>query len=160
MAACLAFGLTILKAKTEIMCLRTKGMPESSAVFSVKAADQMCNKINELIYLGGDINDNAALSIKVNLRLRNAWLSFRMYTPELYDRPSAPIELKFRMLKVEIETMRYGCVKSNPRVWYYDTLYRTPYSVLICCIGWRKNIRTDRPISYLDTLIETGSENI
>ena len=28
------------------------------------------------------------------------------------------------------------------------------------CIGWRKNNRTDHPISYLDTLIKKGSESI
>ena len=31
---CAAFGLTESKAKTEIMCLRMKGMPESTAIFS------------------------------------------------------------------------------------------------------------------------------
>ena len=28
------------------------------------------------------------------------------------------------------------------------------------CIGWRKNDRAEHPISYLDTLIKTGSESI
>ena len=28
------------------------------------------------------------------------------------------------------------------------------------CIGWRKHNRADHPISYLETLIKTGSENI
>ena len=32
------FGLTVSEAKTEIMCLHTKGMPESTATFSVEAA--------------------------------------------------------------------------------------------------------------------------
>ena len=32
---CAAFGLTILEAKTEIMCLRAKGMPKSTTTFSV-----------------------------------------------------------------------------------------------------------------------------
>ena len=35
---CAAFGLTVSEAKTEIMCLRAKGMPESNATFSVEAA--------------------------------------------------------------------------------------------------------------------------
>ena len=34
---CAAFGLTVSEAKTEIMCLRAKGMPESTATFSVEA---------------------------------------------------------------------------------------------------------------------------
>ena len=29
---CATFGLTVSEAKTEIMCLRTKGMPESTAI--------------------------------------------------------------------------------------------------------------------------------
>ena len=35
-----AFGQAVSGAKTEIMCLRTKGMPESTAIFSVEAASQ------------------------------------------------------------------------------------------------------------------------
>ena len=32
---CAAFGLAVSEAKTEIICLRSKGMPESTATFSV-----------------------------------------------------------------------------------------------------------------------------
>ena len=36
---CAAFGLNVSEVKTEIMCLHTKGMPESIiAIFSVEAA--------------------------------------------------------------------------------------------------------------------------
>ena len=35
---CRAFGLTVSEAKTEIMCLCAKGIPESTATFSVEAA--------------------------------------------------------------------------------------------------------------------------
>ena len=38
---CAAFGLTVSEAKTEIMCLRADGMPESTATFSVEAASQV-----------------------------------------------------------------------------------------------------------------------
>ena len=104
------FGLTISEAKTEIMCLRTKGMPESTAIFSVEEADQMYNKTNECVYLGGNVNHNADLSIEADRCIRNAWCSFRKYTLELYDRPNAPLELKIRMLRAEVlETMLYGC---------------------------------------------------
>ena len=40
---CAAFGLTVSEAKTEIMCLRAKEMPESTAIFSVETADQVYN---------------------------------------------------------------------------------------------------------------------
>ena len=109
---CAAFGLTVSKAKTEIMCLRAKGMPESTGTFSVEAVGQVYNQTNEFVYLGGYVNHNADLSIEVDRCIRNAWCSFRKYTLELYDRPSAPLELKIRMLRVEVlETMLYGCVR-------------------------------------------------
>ena len=100
--ACAAFGLTVPEAKTEIMCLRAKGMPESTATFSVEAAGTVYNQIYEFVYLGGNVNHNANLSIEVDRRKRNAWCSFRKYILELYDRPSAPLELETRMLRAEV----------------------------------------------------------
>ena len=98
-----AFGLTVSEAKNEIMCLRAKGMPESPAIFSVEAAGQVYNQRK--------VNHNVDLSIEADRRIRNAWRSFWKYTLELYDRPSAPLELKIRMLRAEVlETMLYGCV--------------------------------------------------
>ena len=43
MVVCAAFGLTVSEAKTEIMSLRVKGIPESTAIFSVDAAGQGYN---------------------------------------------------------------------------------------------------------------------
>ena len=40
---CAAFGLTVSEAKTEIICLCMKGMPEATTIFSVEAAGQMYN---------------------------------------------------------------------------------------------------------------------
>ena len=99
---CAAFGLTVSEAEAEIMCLRTKGMPEFTAIFSVKAGGQVCNQTNEFVYLGGNVNHNAHLSIEVNQRMRNAWCSFWKYTLELYNRPSAPLEFKIRTLRPEV----------------------------------------------------------
>ena len=96
---CAAFGVTISEAKTDIMCLRTKEMPESSAIFALEAAGQVYNLTNEFMYLGGNVNRNVDLSIKVDRRIRNAWYSLQKYTLELYDRPSVPLELKIRMLR-------------------------------------------------------------
>ena len=113
------------------------------------------------IYLGGNVNQNADLSIEVDRRVRNAWCSFREYTLELYDRPSAPLELKIRMLIAEVlETMLYGCVTLSPRACHYDTLRRAHHRFLTRCIGWRKHNRADHPISYVDTLVKAGSESI
>ena len=158
---CAAFGLAVSDAKTEIMCLRAKGMPESTTTFSVEAAGQVYNQTNEFVYFGGNDNHNSDLSIEVDRRIRNAWCSFRKYTLELYDRPSAPLELKIRMLRAEVlETMLYDCVTWSPRACHYDTLRRAHHRFLPRCIGWRKHNYADHPISYLDTLVNTGSKSI
>ena len=95
MVVCAVVGLTVSEAKTEIMCLRAKEMPESTATFSVEAAGQVYNQTNEIVYLGGNVNQNTDLSIEVDRRVRNAWCSFRKYALELYDRPSAPSSSKY-----------------------------------------------------------------
>ena len=38
------FGLTVSEARTDTMCLRGKGMPESTAIFSVESAGQVYNQ--------------------------------------------------------------------------------------------------------------------
>ena len=50
---CAAFGLTVSEAKTEILCLRAKRMPESTATFSVEAAGQVYNQTNTSLYTSG-----------------------------------------------------------------------------------------------------------
>ena len=83
----------------------------------------MYNQTNEFVYLGGNIDHNVHLSIEVERRIRNARCSFQKYTLELYDRPSAPLELKIRMLRAEVlKTMLYCYVTWSPRASYYDVL--------------------------------------
>ena len=161
MVVCAAFGLTVSEAKTKIMCLNAKGMLESTATFSIEAADEVYSQTNVLIYLGGNVDHNGDLSIGVNRRIRNAWCRFQKYTLELHDQPSAPLELKIRMLRAQVlETMLYGCVTWSPRACHYDTLHRAHHSLLTRCIGWRNNNRANHSISYLDTLIKMESESI
>ena len=161
MVVCAAFDLIVSGAKTEFMCLRAKGMPESTATVSVEAAGQVYNQTNEFVYLGGNVNHDADMSIEVDRRIRNAWCSFRKYTLELYDRPSAPLELKIRMLRAEVpETMLYGCITWSPRTCHYDTLRRAHHRFLTRRIGWRKHNHVDHPNLYLDALIKTGSESV
>ena len=138
-------------------------MSESTATFSVEAAGQVHNQTNEFVYLRGNVNHNAKLSIEIDRRIRNAWCGFRKYTLELlYDRPSAPLELEIRVLRAEVlETMLYGCVTWSPHACHNDTLRRAHHRFLTRCIRvWRKHSRADHPISYLDTLLKTGSESI
>ena len=56
--------------------------------------------------------------------------------------------------------MLFGCVTWSPRACHYDTLRRAHHRFLTHCIGSQKHNRADHPISYLDTLIKTGSESI
>ena len=69
---CAAFDLIVSEAKTEIMCLRAKRMLESTATFSVEAAGQVYSQTDEFVYLGGNVNHNADLSIDVDRCIRNA----------------------------------------------------------------------------------------
>ena len=82
---CEAFSLTVSEAKTEIMCLRTRGIPDVATTFSVGAAGQVYKQAHDFVYLGGNINHDADLSIEVDRRIRNAWCSFRKYSLELYE---------------------------------------------------------------------------
>ena len=158
---CATFGLIISEAKTEVMCLRTKGTPESIATFSVEAADQVYNQTNDFVFLEGNINHNADLSFEINRRARTTWCSFLKYALELYDRPSAPLKPIIRMLRVKVlGTMSYGCVTWSKRVCHSDMLRRARHSLMTRCNGWRNSNHADHPISYLDTLIKTGSESI
>ena len=59
-----------------------------------------------------------------------------------------------------LKTMLYGFVTWSPRACHYDTLRRVRHRLLTRCIGWQRHDPTDHLISYLDPLIETGSDSI
>ena len=124
----------VSEAKIEIMYLPTKGMPESTTIFSVEKAGQVYNQTKEFVYLGGtSTTDSAYLSIEVNQRIRNEWRSFRKHTLELYDRPNAPLELKIRMLRAEYSRQCCTAVSRGARVRITTTrcvsLPQLPYSL-------------------------------
>ena len=98
---CAVFRLTVPEVKTETMCLRTNGIPESTTISSVEAAGQVYNQANEFVYHGGNVHHNADLSIDVNRRIRNACCSLLTYTLQLYGRPSVSLELKLQMLRAK-----------------------------------------------------------
>ena len=66
-------GLAVSEAKTKIMCLRTKESPEATVMFSVEAAGQVYNQMNEFVYLGGNVSQNTDSSMEVDRRVSNAW---------------------------------------------------------------------------------------
>ena len=84
--ACSSFGLTVSEAKTEIMCLETKGGGKVS--FTINAAGQVYKQYNRVcVYLGGAITADRNLSIEITRRLQRAWACFQRYKMEIYDRP-------------------------------------------------------------------------
>ena len=106
-----AFGLNVSEAKTEIMCLCAMGMPEPTATFSVRGSGPGVQPDEQFCIPPENVNQNADLSIEVDRCVRNAWCSFHQYILKLYDRSSAPLELKIRMLRAEVlKTMLYCCV--------------------------------------------------
>ena len=78
---CAAFGLTVSTAKTEIMCLRTKGMSEPTAIFSVEAAGQVYNQTNEFVYLGGTSTTMPTVPLRSTGHTQRM-----MQLPEVYPR--------------------------------------------------------------------------
>ena len=46
---CATFGLIVSDAKNDIMCLRTKGMPEPIVVFNIEGVDQVYNQTSEFV---------------------------------------------------------------------------------------------------------------
>ena len=102
-----AFGLTASGAKTDIMCLQTKGGGKVS--FTINAACQVYKQTIEFVYLSGDITADRDLSIEITRRLHRVWACFQGYKMEIYDRPGARLRLKVRLLKAEVvETLLYG----------------------------------------------------
>ena len=96
---------------------RDSGVHYRAILTSIETAGQVYTQTNNSVYLGGDVNHTADLSIQVDRRSRGGWwCSFRKDTFELHDRPSVPIELKVRMLRAEeLETKLYGCITQSPR---------------------------------------------
>ena len=91
-------------------------MSDATTTFSVEVAGQVYKQTHDFVYLGENVNHHADLSIEIDRCIRGARCSFRKFPLELYDRASAPLELKIRMLKTEVlETMLYRCVTLSTR---------------------------------------------
>ena len=149
--ACSAFGLTVSEAKTEIMCLQTKGGGKVS--FTINAAGLVYKQTIKFIYLGAAITTDGDLSIEITRRLQRAWACFQRYKMEIYDRPVVLLRLKVRLLKAEVvETLLHGCVTWSPKKPDYDRLRRIHHFMLLRCLGWRKRKRDDHTLSYADAL--------
>ena len=159
--ACAAFDLTVSEAKTEIMCLRTKGMPESTAISSVEAAGQVYNQTNEFVYLGGNVNHNADLSH----RGQSAHMQRLMQLPEVHPRTVRPTERSPRANNPDAKkrgnrdnAARLRHVKPA-RVLLPHAAPRPP-QVPDSLHRLAKEQLHRSPDSYLDTLMKRGTESI
>ena len=157
---CHKFGLTVSEKKTETMCLRTPRV-QTTVNVKVEAAGQKYKQTDRFVYLGAVVTENADMNAEIRNRTSKAWLCFRRYRRQLYDRKSAPLELKLRMLKAEvIEVLLYGCGTWTLRDKQYDSLRSVHSKLLLRCIGFHKSKRTDHPLSYSTVLQQTGCESI
>ena len=69
-----------LKMGTNLLHLLPPSFVER--VSSVEVAGHVYNQTNAFVYLGGNVNHSADLSIEVDRRMRSAWCSSRNYTLE------------------------------------------------------------------------------
>ena len=159
---CIAFGLTVLEAKTEVMRLRTKEMSEPTVIFNVEAAGHVYNQTNEFVYLGGSVNHNERRPAH-----RGQPAQRMVQLPEVHPRTIQPTERFLRAHNpdaksrdtrdnaVQLRHVEPACVPLR-----YAASSPAHHSFLTCCIGRQKNNRTNHPILYLETLIMTGSGSI
>ena len=159
MTACSSFGITVLEAKTEIMCLETKS--ERKVFFTINAVGQVYKQTIEFVYLDGAITTDRDLSIELMRRLQRAWAYFQRYKMEIYDRPGVHLRLKVRLLKAEVvDTLIHGCMTWSPNKPDYDRLRLVHHSIVLRCLGWRKRKRDDHTLSYADVLAKTDPESM
>ena len=152
-------GLTVPGAKTEKMCLETKGGGKVS--FTINAAGQVYKQTVEFVYLRGVITADRDQSIETTRRLQRAWACFLRYKMEIYDRPGVRLSSKVRLLKADVvEALLNGCMTWSPKKPDYDRLRRVHHSLLLRCLGWRKRKRDDHTLSNADVLAKTASESI
>ena len=103
------------------------------------AAGQKYHQVHQFVYLGGLITQDADITRDINRRTKIAWGCFRKFSTELFDRPSAPLRPKARLLKAEaMEALLYGCMTWAPRNAHYRQLRTTHHKLLLRVIGYRR----------------------
>ena len=94
-------------------------------------------------------------------RTKIAWGCFRKFSAELFDRPSAPLRLKARLLKAEaMKALLYGRMTWAPRNAHYRQLRTTRLKLLLRVIGYRRVHGTHRKMSYAKGLKKTRSQSV
>jgi len=151
------FGLMVSEPKTETMCLLPKGMEERP--FTVSAGGQTYQQTDRFVYLGQTITADGKADKEIVNRICRAWQCFRRHSEAMYDRRRVDLRLKAQLLQAEVvETLLYGCASWSLTADHYTKLNGAHRQLLTRCIGWSKWKRTDRPLSYAETLLRTVCE--
>ena len=120
-----AAGIRVSEKKTETMLLQTPDQTALAPPLVIVAARQRYKQTAQLLYLDGIIHENTDLSFEIHRRTCLVGACLKRIGPELYDRTTAPLCLKVRMLKAEvIETPLYGCVTWTLRAEHFAKLQR------------------------------------
>lgn len=163
------FGLTVSEKKTETLLMRIPEKAQKAGEtptpplppLEIAAAGQKYKQVDQFVYLGGLITEDANLTREINRRIKIAWVCFRKFCKELFDRPDAPFWLKVRLLKAEaMEALLYGCMTWAPRSDHYRQLRKTHRQLLLRVIGYRRVHGTHRQMSYAKALKKTGSQSV
>ena len=165
-----AFGLAVSEKKTEILLMRAPkkaqqpgGTPTPPLpALEIAAAGQKYHQVHQFVCLGGLITEDADITRGINRRTKIAWGRFSKFSTELFDRPSAPLRLKARLLKAEaMEALLYGCMTWAPRNAHYRQLRTTHHKLLVRVIGYHRVYGTHRKkMSYAKALKKTGSQSM
>ena len=162
-----AFGLTASEKKTETLLMRAPEKTQQPGetptpplpALEITAAGQKCHQVHQFVYLGGLITEDADITRDINRRTKIAWGYFRKFSTELFDKPSAPLRLKARLLKVEVmEALLYGCRTWAPRNTHYRQLRTTHHKLLLRVIGYHSVHGTYRKMSHAKALKKTGRQ--
>ena len=166
-----AFGLTVSEKKTETLLMRVLEKAQQSGetttptpplpALEIAAVGQKYNQVHQFVYLGGLITEDADITRDINHRTKIAWKCFRKFSTELFDRSSAPLRLKARLLKAEaMEALLYGCMAWAPRNTHYWQLRTSHHKLLLRVIGYRRVHGTHRKVSYAKALKKTGNQSV
>ena len=164
-----AFGLTVSEKKTETLLMRAPEKAQqpgetptpSLPALKIAAAGQKYHQVHQFVYLGGLITEDVDITRDINRRTKIAWGCFRKFSPKLFDRPSAPLRLKARLLKAEaMEALLYGWMTWALRSAHYRQLRTTHHKLLLRVIGYHRIHGTYRNMSYAKALKKTGSQSV
>ena len=113
------------------------------------------------MYLGGAIVGSPRLSAEIDRRIRAGWMSFNRYRMELYDRPTASLALKARMVKSDmVEALLYGCATWTPLNGDCQTLRAAHHRMFLRILeAWCRS-RDHLIFSYDFALQRTACESI